>query len=76
MDKKLNHIMMNPNDFRLCKYCGKINWFENDGCRDCGKAEFRKLGEGIVAWCKAEYDFWEKIEGLTEEEADAILLEV
>lgn len=76
MDVRLDKIMIKPQDFKLCKTCGDISWYKNTMCRDCGSNEFKSNGEGIVDWAKMEYEFWEKVEGYSEDEADDVIIEV
>ena len=37
-------------DYKTCKNCGKINWYENESCVSCGSSEFRETTEKDIEW--------------------------
>jgi len=77
MEHALAKIVVKPSDYKLCKECGAINWYENGECINCGE----KLGneamteEEMKRFEKREYGFWKK-EGWTESEIDNLLVEI
>ena len=42
---RVSDIIDNPDDFKKCKSCGAINWYENEECVNCGGTKFRELNE-------------------------------
>ena len=41
-------------DYKICKNCGKINWYENERCVDCGNGKFRKVKKSDLNWILEE----------------------
>ena len=50
MKHTIDRILSNPNDYKLCKDCGMINWYENKTCIYCGSGNFNKIGADIKEW--------------------------
>lgn len=74
MEVRLDQIQFKPSDFKVCKSCNKINWYENEAC-SCGENDFKESEEAVKKAYQDEFDFW-ICEGYSEAEADAILYEV
>ena len=74
MEFRLDYVVVKPSDFKICKCCGQLNWYENDFCINCGCENFDESEESVRKWTQDEYDYWQKEEGLSEEEADGILI--
>ena len=72
----LDTLVMKPSDFKVCEKCGKINWYENEDCIECGENKFNDSKVAVMKWAKDEYDYWMNVEGYTEEEADNVYIEV
>lgn len=75
MEITLDQIFMKPSDFKICKSCKKINWYENKLC-SCGAKKFNNSETAVQKAYQSELDFWIKEEGCTEQEADNIYYEV
>ena len=76
MHTLLSVIACKTSDFKVCKECGCINWYENEECHNCGGSKFDESKEAVERWVKFEYEFWIKTEGYTEAEADDVLIDV
>ena len=74
MEVRLDQIEFKPSDFKVCKSCEKINWYENEECV-CGENDFNESEDAVKKAHQDELDFWIG-EGYSEAEADAILCEV
>jgi len=70
-------IEMKPGDYKVCKECCVINWYENDVCRnpDCSCDEFLESKDDVLEWLYAEYRYYDG-EGYSEDEIDCFLVEV
>ena len=75
MEVRLDQICFKPSDFKICKECEKINWYENRKC-SCGSKKFTTSKQAILRAYEKELIFWIKEEGYNKEEADGILQEV
>ena len=71
----INGIETKPSDFKICKKCGALNWYENEECKDCDSEEFDTSTEAVLNWVEDEVEFWVKEEGYTEEQAYNVLVE-
>jgi len=76
IETRLDNIVMKPSDFKVCKKCGRLNWYESGCCFDCGNEKFNNSKKAVLSWAVNEYEYWQEIEDYTEQEADAILIEV
>ena len=77
METTLGNILGKLNDYKICKECKAINWYENDECRNCPQSmEFFEDEKIILKWCKDEYKFYMKTEKYTESETDDILVDI
>lgn len=50
MRHTVDRILANQHDYKLCKVCGMINWYEREICIYCGSNEFNEAGEDIAEW--------------------------
>jgi RNA polymerase subunit RPABC4/transcription elongation factor Spt4 len=76
MERRLVDILQKLNDFKVCKKCGRINWYENENCIECSSDEFDKSREAVRVAIENEYNYWINIEKYTEEEADNVIVDV
>ena len=82
MEAQLMQIQAKPQDYKVCRACGRINWYENKECVECGSDEFSDNVSLVEEKIINEYQFYmteyQDMEGnhLTEEEADFIKMEV
>jgi uncharacterized protein with PIN domain len=76
MERTLRDILQKLSDFKVCKNCSRINWYENESCIECGNNEFDKREEAVKEALEKEYDYWINIEKYSEEEADNVIVEV
>lgn len=76
MEVRLDYALQKPSDFKVCKKCGALNWYEYEECFTCGFEEFDESSDAVSKWVDDEYKYWIETEGLAEEEADGILIEV
>ena len=70
----LANIETKPSDFKVCKKCGSLNWYENESCFNCGAEEFDESEEAVWKWVSDEREYWIKEEGYSDEEADTICI--
>lgn len=42
MDSTIGYIRGKPTDFKICKECKAINWYENEYCHQCFKTDFEE----------------------------------
>ena len=75
MEVSIEKIEGKLSDFKLCKSCGVINWYENEVCHNCGKSKFKEFGKGIKKYIEDERSFYRN-EGYTEKEIDNIFVNV
>jgi len=76
MESQLMQIQAKPSDYKICRFCNKINWYENENCVQCGEYNKFWISENkVIDAIELEYAFWIK-EQLTEEEIDTLKLEV
>ena len=76
MESQLAVIFGKESDYKLCKGCNRLNWYENEECIECYKTEFKEVGKDIRKWIDDEYKFWVEEEKYSEEDADDVLVEV
>lgn len=76
MEQTLGNITGKPTDYKICKECKKLNWYENEECIDCGKKDFIEDEQEVLKWSNEEYQFYMKDEGYNEADADDILVEI
>jgi len=50
MQHNVDSILTKPDDYKLCKSCGVINWYENKQCHACKSFIFKPIGMGIHAY--------------------------
>lgn len=75
MEVKLDQLYFKPSDFKICKTCKKVNWYERTAC-SCGGKNFDKSEDAVFKAYQKELNFWIEEEELSEEEADNIYYEV
>lgn len=76
MEVNYSKILSKPSDFKICKTCGKINWYENDRCINCKGKEFNDNKNIVIKYVESDIEFYEE-EGYTEDEIlDNIYCEV
>lgn len=77
MEVQLILIQSKPSDYKVCKCCGNIVWYEHDTCAkiDCTCESFDEQEGAVLKAIESEYRFWLE-EGYKEEETDNILYEV
>jgi len=76
MQHTLAKIFGKPNDYKICKKCGALNWYENKECINCGFAYFYEDGKNVDSYVENEYSLYKEKYSLKEEEIDNILIEV
>lgn len=74
MQHSLGKIFGKPSDYKICKKCGAINWYENEKCI-CDCKEFDESKKAFDKWIEEEYAFWES-EGCNEDQADYIEIDI
>ena len=75
-ERQLQDILASPIDYKVCKSCGSINWYENEECITCGAGQFHTQKEAVLKWTEDEYKYWMEENGYSEQEADRIFIEV
>lgn len=78
MEVQLIQIFSKPSDFKVCKKCKNINWYENETCfnLECTSGSFDEREEVVERTVEKEYWFWQEEEGYTEEQADNVFYNV
>lgn len=76
MEQTLGRILGKPNDYKRCRQCGVINWYENKHCHSCQHKQFRKPGDGIENYCKTDIEYYTKDKEYTKREAEDILCDI
>jgi len=41
MHHRISSMLEKTSDYKICLHCGRINWYENKSCIDCGHDKFR-----------------------------------
>jgi ribosomal protein L40E len=76
MEKEIGAIVGKVNDYKICKLCGAISFYEATECHKCGGHDrFKKEGEDVLKYIDAEYEFYKK-EGSSEQEIDITEIQV
>ena len=57
MRHTVDYILGKPADFKVCKECRTINWYENDECVNCFSQEFIDFSASRQRLLKAEMDY-------------------
>ena len=73
MEFTLDYIVTKESDFKVCKKCNTLNWYENEECRECGSILFDN--SRVRDWIENEYAYWINVEGFEEDEIDKIFVE-
>ena len=55
MRHSVDRILSNVNDYKICKECGMINWYERERCIHCKSSNFNDIGEGITDYINGLY---------------------
>lgn len=71
---RLDEVFYRPNNFKICKKCGKINDYDNKRC-ECNNTKFNRSEKAIMKAYNKELEFWME-EAYSEFEADSILIYV
>jgi hypothetical protein len=45
MYHSVGRIAGKPGDYRICLFCGSINWYENEECLNCENKKFKDMTE-------------------------------
>ena len=48
MHHRISAILGKVEDYKICQNCGRINWYENEGCVSCCHEKFRQATEDDV----------------------------
>lgn len=58
MYHRVDRILTKPDDYKICRACGNINWYENDVCKElgCSSTKFKPLGKRFLKNLDQEYD--------------------
>lgn len=81
MEHTISKIISKPSDYKICPFCGNINWYENNNCVVCNS--FPNIlsvvdlmtEEQMNDWYENEKTYFE-IEGYSREDMDIIYREV
>jgi ribosomal protein L40E len=60
MNHTLDKIKSNPCDYKVCKECNNINWYENKSCQFCYSdlTNIRVIEKSTSKWINSEIDFY------------------
>ena len=74
MQVQLIDIFSKQTDFKVCKVCSHINWYENEVCSnlECSCESFDEQESSVEKAIEKEYQFWMNEERMSEEAADQI----
>jgi len=61
MEHPIEEIAQNPQGYKYCRICGRINWHENRHCIGCGHNAFNPIND---EYGKRLLLDWEKEPGL------------
>jgi len=75
MHQILTNILGKPNDYKQCKKCNAINWYENIECVECENKKFIKNEKKLIKYIQADYNYYLS-EGYTENDIDLIEFDV
>lgn len=75
MEKEIGAIVGKPNDYKICKDCGAISFYEAEECHNCGHKDFKEREIDVLKYIDAEYAFY-KEEGSSEQEIDVTEIQV
>ena len=56
MEVKLDQLYFKPSDFKICKSCKKINWYERTTC-SCGGENFDESEDAVLRHIKRNLIF-------------------
>ena len=49
MHVRISYAIYKLRDFKICLKCGRLNWYENESCIDCGNEQgFRKARKSDI----------------------------
>ena len=46
----LNSIAGSKQDYKVCKSCGCVNWYENKSCHNCNTNIFKKMTQSWIEY--------------------------
>jgi len=52
----IGRIAGKPSDYKKCKLCGSINWYEREGCINCPSKEFEEFTEDDAEELLKDYE--------------------
>jgi len=67
MTHTIGHIAGKNTDFKKCKECGCINWYENESCHNCGFEKFKRFTQKDGKQLLIDYSNTQGWEDMTEE---------
>jgi ribosomal protein L40E len=76
MEMSLSQILMKATDYKVCKQCNTVNWYENKQCIDCGEKDFDDDKLKVMDVVRKEYVYYRETENYTEKEIDDISVRV
>lgn len=78
IEVQLIDIYSKPSDFKICRACKRLNWYENETCinTDCTSNLFDDSEGEVEEAFSNEWLYWQDEEGYSEKEADRVFLEV
>jgi len=73
MERQMIQIVQKLNDFKVCKECSRINFYENEQCinENCSSIGFFEDENHVQHKVNLEYKFYHD-EGYSEDEIDEI----
>lgn len=76
MEVYIKDIFGSTHDYKVCKECKTINWYENTNCFNCGSKHYNKREQAVLKAIQKEFDFYVNECGFTDMGADNTLIEV
>lgn len=58
MHHRIDRVLSKPDDYKICRACGNINWYENNFCKenDCVGTKFKPLDKRFLKKLDNEFD--------------------
>ncbi len=75
MEKKLEDILYDLEDYKICYCCKSYNLFDNDTCHNCQGSDFIENLEDMEKRINGEYEKYER-SGYNEYEINKIKIKV
>jgi predicted amidophosphoribosyltransferase len=81
MEVRLDQILLKPSDFKICKECGRVLFYDRECCIWCGCEEFDEDRTSVLDFYEKEVKWWKNESSIedgeiSQQEIDAIKYQV